>query len=92
MFVVIGLLEPTNDTPLFCLHYVFLPRINKHLEMFRDAYARHHIRTARNRTPLQLWIEGHLQHSRGPEQDMSLTQARNIKQSVLLPDIDVDVL
>ena len=51
-----------------------------------------HIRTARNRTPLQLWIEGHLQHSRGPEQDMSLTQARNIKQSVLLPDIDVDVL
>ena len=34
-----GLLCPTDEIDLFSLHYVFLPRINAHLETFRQAYS-----------------------------------------------------
>ena len=33
-----GLLDPTDEIHLFALHYVFLPRINKNLEIFRESY------------------------------------------------------
>jgi hypothetical protein len=52
------ILSPDNEIDLFCLHYVFLPRINSHLETFRQAYSRHRLRTEHNRSPLQLWLSG----------------------------------
>lgn len=55
-----GVLSPTNDVDLFCLHHIFLPRINSQLEIFRQAYSRHRLRTERNRSPLQLWVSGML--------------------------------
>ena len=55
-----GLLSPTDDVDLFALHYVFLPRINEHLEVFSRAYSRHRVRTEGNRSPMQLWLEGML--------------------------------
>lgn len=78
---ILGLLVADNENHLFSLHYVFLPRINGQLQVFQDAYARHHIRTARNRTPLQLWVEGHLAHSCGPEQDETLTQVQAFRET-----------
>ena len=56
-----GLLTSDNDIDLFSLHYVFLPRINLHLDVFRQAYSRHRLRTAGNRSPLQLWLSGMVQ-------------------------------
>ena len=53
-------LTADNNTDLFCLHYVFLPRINAQLETFRQAYNRHRLRTERNMSPLQLWVRGML--------------------------------
>lgn len=53
-----GILDPTNNTDLFALHYVFIPRINHSLDVFRQSYSHHRLRTARNRTPYQLWISG----------------------------------
>lgn len=53
-----GRLEPTNDIHRFALHKVFLPVINDQLRLFRSAWNRHRIRTANNKTPRQLWIEG----------------------------------
>ena len=50
-----GLLDPTNSTDLFCLHYVFLPRINLALSIFQQSYSHHRIRTAGNQTP-SLWM------------------------------------
>ena len=29
-----GILDPLNELHLFCLHYIFLPRINKSLKEF----------------------------------------------------------
>ena len=52
------LLSPTDEVDLFALHYVFLPRINEHLEMFSQAYSRHRIRTEGNHSPIQLWLHG----------------------------------
>lgn len=54
----INILDPNNDIHLFCLHYIFIPRINRHLEMWRMAWIKHPIRTERNMTPEQLYTAG----------------------------------
>ena len=55
-----GLLNVLDDLDLFSLHYVYLPIIKRHLEFFREAYMHHKIRTACNKTPVQLWLSGAL--------------------------------
>ncbi|XP_065832945.1 uncharacterized protein [Oscarella lobularis] len=52
------LLNPLDESHLFCLHYVFIPRINTALQAFVAAYEQHRIRTAHNRSPLQLSARG----------------------------------
>jgi hypothetical protein len=54
----IGVLDPDNEAHLFCLHFVYIPRINDHLEQWKGAWINHSIRTADNLSPLQLWMEG----------------------------------
>ncbi|CAG8578640.1 2723_t:CDS:1 [Paraglomus occultum] len=39
---------------LYCLHYVYMERINRALNMFTENWNNHSIRTEHNRTPLQL--------------------------------------
>ena len=56
-----GLLSPDDELDIFCLHYVFLPRINAQLQVFSQSYCQHRLRTEHNRTPLQLWMTGMLQ-------------------------------
>lgn len=53
-----GLLDPVDEVDLFALHFVFLPRINRQLGSFKEAYCRHKLRTEHHRTPLQLWLRG----------------------------------
>ena len=53
-----GVLNPEVDTDLFCLHTIFLPVIQSHLDSFCSGWSHHHLRTEHNRTPLQMWIEG----------------------------------
>ena len=54
-------LDPMSDIDVYCLHFIFIPRINDHLKKWQDGWNRHRIRTAGNRTPLQLYIMGLLQ-------------------------------
>ena len=54
-------LDASNPLHLFSLHYVYVPRINRHIELWRQGYLQHRIRTAGNRTPMQLYILGLLQ-------------------------------
>lgn len=58
-----GLLDPDNDVHLFCLHFVYLPRISRHLTMWKNAWNTHPIRTENNKTPMQLWTTGLLTYS-----------------------------
>ena len=50
-----GALDVNNDTDIFCLHCVYLPRINKALDEFVAAHNSHRISTENNRTPQQLF-------------------------------------
>ena len=56
-----GILDPLNDTDMFCLHYVYLPRINKIVSEFIDAHNNHTLSTEGNNSPAQLfWVNLHL--------------------------------
>ena len=60
-----ALLDPINEQHLFALHFIFLPRINRALDTFRDGWNQHGIHTEGNHFPLQLFHSGtlRLQHS-----------------------------
>ena len=69
-----GIFDPLDDLHLACLHYVFLPRIQKKLEFWRKAWANHHMRTIKT-SPLKLWISGQLNNPTGifmNERDLDL--------------------
>ena len=53
-----GILDPTNEARLFSLHYVFLPIINRNQAVFQQGHNRAPIRTERNLSLEQLWIQG----------------------------------
>ena len=48
------LLDPLNETDMFCLHYVFVPIINRCLQEFVESWNHHRLSTEGNRTPYQL--------------------------------------
>ena len=62
-----GYLDLSNNIHMFCLHYIFEPRINAHLQHFVESWNNHPIRTAGNRTPSQLWICGLAQLARSSD-------------------------
>ena len=52
------MLDPNNSLHLFCLHFVYVPRINRHLQCWRQSWIKHPMRTEHNLTPEQLWTSG----------------------------------
>lgn len=58
------ILNPEDNT--LALQVVYKPEIQKQLNLFRRAWNKHRIRSANNRTPTQIWMEGMLANS---EQD-----------------------
>ena len=54
-----GVLDLCNEVDIFCLHYVFFPRINKSLSDFQGSWNNHPLSTEGNMSPLQLFVEGH---------------------------------
>ena len=61
-----GALNNLNEVDLFCLHSVFLPRINHALDCFVESWNNHQVSTERNLTPNQLFIEGALRQNMTP--------------------------
>ena len=49
------ILDPLNDIHLFCLHYIFIPCINRALLEFQHQYNNHPLRTENHLTPMQLF-------------------------------------
>ena len=47
-----------NEVHLFCLHYVFQPRINISLRAFQDAWNNHPMQSESGLSPDQLWLQG----------------------------------
>ena len=55
-----GILDVNDEIHLMALHCVYLPRVQKHLDQFKDGISRRPLRTEGNKSPLQLWISGQL--------------------------------
>ena len=55
-------LDPLSELELFCLHYVYLPRISKALDLFKEGWNNHAITTENCKTPLQLFTAGAIAH------------------------------
>ena len=51
-------LDPLNHTDIYCLHYVFLPRIANHIRSFQESWNHHSLSTENNRSPYQLFFLG----------------------------------
>ncbi len=67
-----GSLDPSNTIHLFCAHYVFLPRLQRDLDTFTDAWNDHSIRTEQNLSPNQLWEIGLAQNPVNVSCDMEV--------------------
>ena len=63
-----GKLDPLNEVDLYCLHYVFKPRVNSALQAFVESWNNHTISTAHNLTPNQLFVQGAIEYNRFPHQ------------------------
>ena len=61
-----GILDPFNDLHIAAPHHVFLPKINEKLELWRNAWSRHRVRTMKS-SPLCVWLAGQLQNPVGLE-------------------------
>ena len=61
-----GKLDALNEVDLFCLHIVYLPRINETLDSFVECWNNHPVSTEHNLTPNQLFIQGALSQSMAP--------------------------
>ena len=59
-----GILDSLNQIDLAALHYVYLKLINKRLNVWREAWSKHRMRTTKT-SALRLWISGQLQNSIG---------------------------
>ena len=52
------MLDPANEKDIYSLHYVYTCRIQHQLDIFRESYSHHKLRSESNMTPYQLWIMG----------------------------------
>ena len=52
------ILDPLNTLHLFCLHFVFIPKINKALLGFIDGWNMHPMSGCNGKCPFQMFIEG----------------------------------
>ena len=85
------ILNPENETDIFCLHFVFIPRINSSLSTFMESWNNHPLSTESNRTPLQLYVGGSignpLFNSYGV--DSSDESCEDVNEQVTVPAIDI---
>ena len=75
-----GVLEPLNDTDMFCLHYVYLPRINQRLQEFQESWNRHSMSTEGNMSPYQMFTEG-----------LNAMESTSDEAQISGPEIDLDI-
>lgn len=87
-----GILDPLNDLHLYCLHYIYLPRINISLQEFVAQMNNRPVSTEKNNSPLQLWTAGMLQNVNPPEPSLSESELDQygFDPEGLVPVEDVD--
>ena len=51
-------LDPLNNVDIFCLHWVYLPRINLCLQQFIESWNNHSLSSDHKQIPNQLFVQG----------------------------------
>ncbi|MEQ2227233.1 hypothetical protein ILYODFUR_035697 [Ilyodon furcidens] len=74
-----GLIDLSNAVHLFCVSYVFIPQLQKELQVFEESGNSHPLRTERNLTPNQLWMIGMLQE---PVSEPDLTEIQHAEEQL----------
>ncbi|MEQ2274270.1 hypothetical protein XENORESO_017481 [Xenotaenia resolanae] len=72
-----GLIDLSNMVHLFCVGYVFIPRLREDVQVFEESWNSHPLRTERNLTPNQLWMIGMLQE---PVSEPDLTEIQHAEE------------
>ena len=67
------ILDSTDETQLYCLHYVFLPRIERAVYEFLQQWNFHGMRTTGGLSTNGLWVAGHLQSGLNDIEVVNLT-------------------
>ena len=87
-----GILDPLNDTDIFRLHYVYLPRLNRNLAEFVSAHNNHNLSTEESNTPAQFfWTKLHLTAFGNGQDPESVWRGVNVNDliSTELPHVEV---
>ena len=93
----LGLLDQLNEDDVFCLHNIFLPRINQCLADFQESWNHHTISPEHSMTAIQLFVGGFMyttQHnfSEGTGQTTMPVPATSIQFVSVPPTIFTPVL
>ena len=83
----IRVLDHLNEIHLFCLHYIYVPRINRHLNEWQGGWNMHSLRTEHNCSPMQLYTLG-MQQLVGQYENCNIAQELT---SCHFEDIDSEV-
>ena len=51
-----GVLDPLSEVAIYALHYIYIPRVNRQIIFFQNAWNNHRMRTTKGLTPLQMFI------------------------------------
>lgn len=57
-----GILDPLSDNHLYCLHFIYIPRIQKSLQEFVQQWNQHPMSTTNYLSPLQMYTAGIIQN------------------------------
>ncbi|XP_062260800.1 uncharacterized protein LOC133968652 isoform X3 [Platichthys flesus] len=92
-----GFIDLSIAVHLFCVGYVFIPRLRSDLQHFTESWNCHPLSTEGNLTPNQLWMIGMLQApvpepdlveiQQAEEQPSQEQQSDNTEHGVIVPDI-----
>lgn len=72
-----GFLDISDNVHMFCVHYVFLPRLKADLATFQEGWDNHPLRTEGNLTPNQLWVMGHMQNPYNNPENLEEVSSNN---------------
>ena len=81
-------LDPLNEIDLYCLHFIYLQRINKNLQDFSESWNHHALSTEQNQTPYQLLLlrlRSNQCYSQHLAVSASLPPGVNVTQHVQVP-------
>lgn len=53
-----GMIDHMNEKHMWALHYIYLPRLNRDLNIFVNQWNHHRLRTARYMSPYQIFVRG----------------------------------